>query len=88
MELRSERLQIGNSARSLRNLDFLEPWLSKSHTTVVIPFDDRVIFVGSLNGTEFPRRLSEIAQTLDAISGIQFLVGDGRVGECWLLSTV
>ena len=36
----------------------------ESHTTVIIPFDDRVIFVGLLNCAEFSSRLSEVAQTL------------------------
>jgi hypothetical protein len=44
-------------------------------TTVTIPFDDRVIFVNLLHRSEFSRRLSKVAQTLDAISGIQFLAG-------------
>ena len=43
------------------------------HTTVIIPLDDRVIFVSLLNCAEFSSRLSEVAQTLDAISGNQFL---------------
>jgi sortase A len=30
-----------------------------SHTTVIIPFDDRVLFVRLLNCVELPRRLSE-----------------------------
>jgi hypothetical protein len=62
--------------------------LVESHATVVIPFDDRVIFVSLLNCTEFSSRPSEVAQTLDAISGIQFLVGGRGVGERWLLGTV
>jgi hypothetical protein len=62
--------------------------LVKSHTTVIIPFDDRVIFVCSLNGAEFPSRLSEVAQTLDAISGVQFLAGGRRLGKRWSLGTV
>ena len=40
------------------------------HTTVIIPLDDRVLFVSLLNCSEFSIRLSEVAQTLDAISGI------------------
>ena len=58
------------------------------HTTVIIAFDDRVIFVSLLHRTEFSGRLSEVAQSLDAISGIQFLVGGNRVGERWPLGTV
>ena len=53
----------------------------ESHTTVIIPFDERVIFVSLLNRAEFPSRLSEVAQSLDAISGIQFLVSGSGVGE-------
>ena len=56
-------------------LNLLERRLVESHATVIIPFDDRVLFVRLLNCAEFPRRLSEVTQTLDAISGIQFLVG-------------
>jgi hypothetical protein len=56
-------------------LNLLKPWLAESLPTVIIPFDDCVIFVGLFNCAQFPRRLSEVAQTLDAISGIQFLLG-------------
>ena len=59
----------------------------ESPTTVIIPFNDRVIFVSSLNRAEFSSRLSEVAQTLDAISGIQFLAGGRGVRERWLLGT-
>jgi hypothetical protein len=68
--------------------DLLERRLVESHTTVVIPFDDRVLFVSSLNCTEFSSRLSEVAQTLDAISGTQFLTGGRGLGERWFLGTV
>jgi len=64
--------------------DLLEPRLVHSHTTVIIPFDDRVLFVRLLNCAELPRRLSEVAQTLDAISGMQFLVGRRELGKRWL----
>jgi hypothetical protein len=60
----------------------------ESHATVIIPFDDRVIFVRLLNRAEFSSRLSEVAQTLDAISGIQFLVAGRGFGERWLPRTV
>jgi len=43
-------------------LNLLERRLVDSHTTVIIPFDDRVIFVRLLNCAEFSRRLSEVAQ--------------------------
>jgi hypothetical protein len=59
-----------------------------SHTTVIIPFDDRVIFVRLLNCAEFSRRLSEVAQTLDTISGIQFLVAGRGLGEPWLRGSI
>jgi hypothetical protein len=54
-------------------LNLLERRLVDSHSTIIIPFDDRVIFVRSFNCAELSGRLSEVAQTLDAISGIQFL---------------
>jgi len=60
----------------------------ESHTTVIIPFDDRVIFVRLLNRAEFSSRLSEVAQTLNAISGIQFLAVGRGLGEPWLPGTV
>jgi hypothetical protein len=60
----------------------------KSHTTVIIPFDDRVIFVSLLNCAQFSSRLSEVAQTLHAISRFQFLVGGRRLGKRWLLGAV
>jgi quercetin dioxygenase-like cupin family protein len=49
--------------------NFFEPRLAQSHTTVVIPLYKRVVFVRLLNCTEFSSRLSEISQTLDAITG-------------------
>ena len=60
----------------------------ESLTTVTIPFDDRVIFVSLLHRAEFSRRLSKVAQTLDAISGIQFLAGDRGLNKGWLPGTV
>jgi hypothetical protein len=60
----------------------------ESHTTVTIPFDDCVIFVSLLYRAEFSSWLSEVAQTLDAISGIQFLIVGRGLGERWLLGTV
>ncbi len=60
----------------------------ESRTTVVIPFDDRVIFVGSLHCTEFSSRLSEVAQTLNPITRIQLLIsGAGRV-QRWVLGAI
>jgi hypothetical protein len=73
---------------SLFGLNLLEPRLAESLTTVIIPLDDRVIFVSLLNCAQFPSRRSEVAQTLDAISGIEFLAGGGGLGERWFLGTV
>jgi hypothetical protein len=81
-------LPLRRSAQPCCGLDLLERRLMESHTTVIVPFDDRVIFVSLLNCAEFSSRLSEVAQTLDAISGIQFLVGGTRLGEWWSLCTV
>jgi len=52
-------------------LNLLEQRLVESHATIIIPLDDRVIFVNLLNCAEFSGRLSEVARTLHAISGIQ-----------------
>jgi hypothetical protein len=62
--------QIGLHSRSL---NLLEPALLQSHTTVAVPLDQCIIVVSLLHCAEFSRRLSEVPQTLDAISGIQFL---------------
>ena len=74
--------------RSLGHLNLLERRLVESHATVVIPLDDRVLFVGSLNCAEFSSWLSEVAQAFDAISGSEFRVGGRRLGERWSLGTV
>ena len=73
---------------SLLRLNLLERRLVDSHTTVIIPLDDRVLFVSSLNCAEFSIRLSEVAQTLDAISGSQPLIGGGGLGERWSLGAI
>ena len=70
------------------SLNLLEPRLVESLTAVIIPFDEGVIFVSLFNCAEFSSRLSEVAQSLDAISGVQFLVARRRLGEPWLLGTV
>jgi hypothetical protein len=62
--------------------------LVQSHATVIIPLDDRVLVVSSLNCAEFSIGLSEVAQTLDAISGTQFLAGGGGLGERWSLGAI
>jgi hypothetical protein len=63
--------------------DFPKPRLAQSHTTVVIPLYKRLVFVRLLNCTEFSGRLSEISQTLDAITGIQFRVGSRGLDKRW-----
>jgi len=68
--------------------NLLERRLVHPHATVIIPLHDRVIFVSLLNCAEFSSRLSEVAQPLDAISGIQFLVAGGGLGEPWLLGSI
>jgi hypothetical protein len=60
----------------------------ESLTAVIIPFDDSVILVSLLNCAEFSSRLSEVAQTFDAISGVQFLVAGRRFGEPWLPGSI
>jgi hypothetical protein len=52
----------------------------QSHTTVIIPFKERVVFVSLLNCGEFSNRFSEVARALDTISGIEFLAGSGGLG--------
>jgi len=93
--LKAKSLKLAGLASDLADwpslvcgLNLLEPRLVESRTTAIIPFDDRVIFIRLLNCAEFPSRLSEVAQTLDAISGSQFLVGGRGPGEAWLLGTV
>jgi hypothetical protein len=71
-----------------RGLDLPERRLREPLAAVVIPLDHRVIVVSSLNHPEFSRRLSEVSQTLDAISGNQSLTGGSGLGQRWLPSTV
>jgi hypothetical protein len=66
--------QLTRNGSRPSGLNLLEQRLAQSLTTVSIPFNDRIVFVGSFNCAEFSGRLSEVTQTLDAISGIQFLV--------------
>ena len=42
-------------------LNFLEPRLAESHTTIIIPFDDCVIFVRLLHCAKISSRHSEVA---------------------------
>jgi hypothetical protein len=55
--------------------------LTDSHSTVIIPLDDGVFVVSSLNCAEFSIRPSEVAQALDAISGNQLLAGGRGLRE-------
>ena len=55
---------------------------------VIIPLDDRALFVYLFNCAQLPSRYSEVAQTLDAISGSQFLAGGSGLGEAWFLGPV
>src|ERR1700678_3001218 len=69
-------------------LNFLKARLAESHATVIIPFDERLIFVHSFDCTQPPRRRPEVPQTFNAISGVQFLVGGCGLGEPWFFSAV
>jgi hypothetical protein len=60
----------------------------ESRATVVIALDDGVLFVSSLNCADFSSWRSEITQTLDPISGFQFLVGGMGLAERRLLGAV
>jgi len=62
--------------------------LAESLTTVIIPLDERILFISLLNCPELAGRLSEVAQTFNTIPGIQFLAGSGGLGERWSLGTV
>ena len=76
------------SASTVGELNFLEPPAAESRATVIIPFHDCVIVVCLLHCTQFATRRSKVAQTLDAISGSQFLVGASGLAEAWFLGTV
>jgi hypothetical protein len=53
----------------------------ESHTTVIIPFNDRGVFVGLRNCAEILQSDFRSCPDHDAISGIQFLAGPrGRGG--------
>jgi hypothetical protein len=70
------------------SLNSLQRRLVESYATVIIPFDERVILVRLLNGAEFSSRPSEVAQALDAISGIEWLVSARGIDERWPLGTI
>jgi hypothetical protein len=58
------------------------------HTAVIVPFNDCVVIVGLLNCAEFSSSLSEVAQGLDAISGIKIVSGGRGLGQGRLSGTV
>jgi hypothetical protein len=72
---------VENGEQKEQRLSLLKPWLMDSGTTVAIPFDNRVVFVRPLHCAQFPSRLSEVAQLLDTISRIEFLVSGLRSNE-------
>jgi hypothetical protein len=69
-------------------LHFLKPPLVDSLATVIVPLDDRVLIICLFNCAQLPSRFSEVAQSLDAISGIQFHAGGVRLGKPWAFGTV
>jgi hypothetical protein len=74
-----DRCAVRSSSSGTLNL--LKPPLSNSVASVIIPLHDRILVVRLLHGAEFSGRLSEVAQTLDPISGIQFVAGGRGSGE-------
>jgi len=69
-------------------LDFLKPRLMQSCTAIAVPLHYCVFFIRPFNSAQFSRRLPEIAQTLDAISGIYFQLLWRRLDEWWPLGSV
>ena len=80
--------KYGCKRQVMGRLNLLEGRLVESHAAVIIPLDDCVIFVSSLNCAEFSGWLSEVAQTLDAISRNQLLAGGRGLRERWSPGTV
>jgi hypothetical protein len=62
--------------------------LVASRSTVIIPFDDRVIFISSLYCAQFSGRLSEVPQAFHPVSRNQFFAGGSGLGERWFLGAV
>jgi hypothetical protein len=56
--------------------------------TAMIPFDQCVVFIGSLNCAEFSSQFAEVAATFDAISGNQWLIVGRWFGKRWLPGTI
>jgi len=70
------------------SLNLLKPRLVQSDATVIVPFDQRVIFICLLNCAEFSSRFTEVSQPLDAISWIQLHAGGRRLSQRGLPGTV
>jgi hypothetical protein len=67
--------------------EFLEPRSAEPHAAVIIPLDDCVLIVRLFNCAQLPSRYSKVAQTFNAISGIQ-LLPSRRPGERWTFGPV
>lgn len=78
----------GRATRERSHLKLPEPRLMEPSATIIIPFNNRVIFVRLLYCAEFSLRFTEVAQSFDAISWIQLLAGGRGLSERWLLGTV
>jgi len=59
-----------------------------SDATVIVPFDDGVVFIRSFNRAECSRRLTEVAQSLDTISGSKLLAAGHGLGQRWLPGSI
>jgi hypothetical protein len=69
-------------------LHFLKPRLVESLAPVIIPLYDGVLFIRLFNGSQLTSWYSEVAQTRDPISGIQFLGRGRRLRERRLLGAI
>jgi hypothetical protein len=69
-------------------LDLLERALVESHPAIIIPFDQRVLFVRSLYSAEFSGRKPEVAQTFNAVPGFKFLAVADGIGKRWSAGAV
>jgi hypothetical protein len=62
--------------------------LLQSRSPVLVPFDNSIILVRSLNYAEFSGRPAKVAQALDAIARNHFLLGDRPFANRWLLRAI
>jgi hypothetical protein len=72
-----------HSCKKRAVLNLLEGRLVDPYASVIIPLDNCIIVVGLLNGAELSGGLSEVAQTLNAISGNHSLASRSGLGERW-----